>query len=56
MQGLYKQERSGAIGMLQAGLRVYDVTCYYNCHPLTRQPIRDCYQATRNVKYRCRSG
>ena len=56
MPRLYKLERSGVIGLLQAGLRVYDVTCYYNCHPSTRQPLRDRYQATGNVKNRRRSG
>ena len=41
-----EHERFGAIGMLQAWVRVSDVTWYYTCHPLTVQRLRDRYQAT----------
>ena len=43
-------ERSGAIGMFKAGVRVSGVARYYNCHPSAIQHLRDCYQATRTVK------
>ena len=56
IQRLSEHERFGAIGMLQAGARVSDVTRYYKYHPLTVQRLRDRYQATGTVKYRRRSG
>ena len=37
--------------MLQAGVRVSEVTRYYNCHPLTGKCLRDRYQATGTAKY-----
>ena len=43
MQRLSKHEKSGTIGMLQAGLRVTDLAQYYNCHPSTTQVLRDRY-------------
>ena len=49
-------EQSGAIGMLKAGVHVSDVPRYQNCHPSTKQGIRDHYQATGTVKDRRRSG
>ena len=55
MPPLSKHERSGAIKMLQARVRVYDVTQYYNCHPLTLQRLRD-YYATGTIKDRHKSG
>ena len=55
MPRLSEHERSGAIGMLKAGVHVSDVTRYHNCHPSTIQHLRDRYQATRTVKYRRRS-
>ena len=48
--------RSGAIGMLKAGVYVSGVARYYNCHPSAIQHLSDCYQATRTVKGRHRSG
>ena len=48
---LSEHERPGAIGMLKAGVRVSDVTWYYNCIPSTVQCLRDRYQATGTVKY-----
>ena len=56
MPRLSEHERSGAIGMLKAGVRVFDVARYHNCHPSTIQRLRDCYQATETVKDRPRSG
>ena len=56
MPCLYEQERSGAIGMLKAGVRVSDVARYHNYHPPTIQWLRDGYQATGTVKDRRRSG
>ena len=55
MPRLSEHERSGAIEMLQAGLRVSDVASY-NCHPSNIQHLRDRYQATGTVEYRRRSG
>ena len=56
MPRLSEHERSGAIGMLKAGVRVSDVARYHNCHPLTKQRLRDRYQGTGTVKVRRRSG
>ena len=56
MPRLSEHERSGAIGMLKAGVRVSDVARYHNCHPSTIQSLRDQYQATGTVKDRCRPG
>ena len=56
MLRLSDHERSGAIGMLKAGVRVSDVARYHNCHPLTVQRLRDRNQATRTFKVRRRSG
>ena len=56
MPRLSEHERSGAIGMLKAGMRVSDVARYHNCHPSTIQRLRDRYQATETVKDRRRSG
>ena len=53
---LFEHERSGAIGMLKAGVRVSGIARYYNCHPLAIQHLRNCYQATRTVKGRLRTG
>ena len=53
---LSEHERSGAIGMLKAGVRVSDVAGYHNYHPSTIQRLRCCYQATGTVKDRRRSG
>ena len=50
MSRLSEHERSGAIGMLKAGVRVSDVARYHNCHPSTIQRLRDHYQATGTVK------
>ena len=50
MARLSEHERSGAIGMLKAGLRVSDVARYHNCHPSTIQRLGDRYQATGTVK------
>ena len=33
MPSLPEQEQSGAIGMLKAGVRVFDVVGYHYCHP-----------------------
>ena len=51
-----EHERSGAIGMLKAGVHVTGVARYRNCHPSTIQHHRDRYQATGTVKDRRRSG
>ena len=56
MPRLSEHERSGAIGMLQAGVRVSDVARHYNCHPSTILRLRDHYQATGSVKDRRRPG
>ena len=56
MPRLSEHERSGAIGMLKAGVRVSDVARYQYCHPSTIQCLRDLYQATGTVKDRRRSG
>ena len=56
MRRLSKHEKSGTIGMLQAGLRVTDIVQYYNCHPSTIQVLRDRYQANGTVKDRHWSG
>ena len=56
MPRLSEHKRSGAIGMLKAGVRVSDVARYHNCHPSTIQRLRDRYQATWTVKDRCMSG
>ena len=55
MPRLSEHKRSGAIGMLKAGMRVSDVAQYYNCNPSTIQRLRDRYQATETVKDRRRS-
>ena len=41
MPRLSEHERSGAIGMLKARVRVSDVSRYHNCHPSTIQRLRD---------------
>ena len=51
-----EHERSGAIGMLKDGMRVFDVARYHNCHLSSIQRLRDRYQATGTVKDRRRSG
>ena len=56
MRRLSEHERSGAIGMLKAGVRVSDVARYHNCHSSTIQRLRDRYQAAGTVKDRRRSG
>ena len=50
-----EHERSGAIGMLKAGVRVSDFVRYHKWHPSTIQRLRDRYQATGTVKDRRRS-
>ena len=50
MPRLSEHERSGAIGMLKAGVRISDVARYHNCHPTTIERLRDRYQATGTVK------
>ena len=47
---LSEHERSGAIGMLKAGVHISDVARHHNCHPSTIQRLRDRYQATGTVK------
>ena len=42
--------------MLKAGMRVSDVAGFNNCHPSTKQRLKDRYQATGTVKNRRRSG
>ena len=49
MSCLSEYERSGAIGMLKAAVRVSDVDRYHNCHPITIRCLRDRYQATGTV-------
>ena len=56
MPRLSKHEKSDTIGMLQAGLRVTDITQYYNFHPSTIYVLRDRYQTTGTVKDRHRPG
>ena len=56
MPRLSEHKRSGAIGMLEAGVRVSDVARYHNCHTSTIQRLRDRYQATETVKDRRRFG
>ena len=56
MPCLSEHERSGAIGMLQAGVRVCNVARHYNCHPSTILHLRDRYQATGSVKDQPRPG
>ena len=56
MPRLSEHQRSGAIGMLKAGVRVSDVARYHNCHPSTIQRLRDRYWAIGTVKDRLRSG
>ena len=56
MPRLSEHEQSGTIGMLKAGMRVSDFARYHNCHPSTKQRLRDRYQATGTVKDRHRSG
>ena len=56
MPRLSEHERSGAIGLFKAGVRVSDVARSHNLHLLTIQRIRDRHQATGTVKVRCRSG
>ena len=54
MPRLSENKRTGAFGMLKAGVRVSCVAIYYNCHPSAVQHLRDCDQATRTVKGRYR--
>ena len=54
MPRLSEHERSGAIEMLNAGVRVSDVARYNNYHPSAIQHLKDCYQTTGIVKGRCR--
>ena len=54
MPRLSEHKRSGAIGMLKAGVRISDVARYHNCHPTTIERLRDRYQATGTVKDRLR--
>ena len=56
MPRLSENERCDAIGMLKAGVRISDVARYHNCHPSTKQRLRDRYQATGTVKDRRRFG
>ena len=49
MPGLSEHERSGAIGMLKAGMRVSAIARYHNCNPSTTQGLRDRYKATGTV-------
>ena len=56
MPPLSEHERSGAIGLLKAGVRVSDFARYNNCHLSTKQRIKDRYQATGTVKDRQSSG
>ena len=56
MPRLSEHERSGAFGMLKAGVRVSDIARYHNCHPSAIQHLRDCNQATWTVKDRRRFG
>ena len=56
MPRLSEHERAGAIGMLKAGVRVFDVARYQSGHPSTIQSLRDRYQAIGTVKDQRRSG
>ena len=56
MPRLSEHDRIGAIAMLKAGVRVSDIARYYNCHALTKQRLKDRYQATGTVKDRRRFG
>ena len=56
MPCLSEHERSGAVGVLKAGVHVSDVARYHNCHQSTIQHLRDRYQATWTVKDQHRSG
>ena len=56
MSRLSEHERSGANGMLKAGVCVSDVARYHNCHLSTIQRLIGRYQATGTVKDRRRSG
>ena len=51
---LSEHKRSGAIGILKAGVHVSGVARYFNCHPSAIQHLRDFYQASRTVKGRHR--
>ena len=53
---LSEHERSCAIGMLKAWVRVSEVARYHNCHPSTIQRLRDRNQATGTVADGRRSG
>ena len=50
MPRLSEHERSGAIGMLKAGVRISDVAIYHNYHSTTIERLSDRYQATGTVK------
>ena len=56
MPRLSAHERSAAIGMLKAGVRVSDVARYNNCPPSTIQRLRTRYQVIETVKDRRKSG
>ena len=56
MPRLSEHERSGAIEMLKAGVRVSVVARSYNFHLSAIRHLRDCYQATMTVKGRHRPG
>ena len=56
MPRLIEHERSGAIGILKALIRISGVARYYNCHPSAIQHLIECYQATWTVKGRHRPG
>ena len=56
MPRLSEHERSGAIGMLKAGVLVSDDARYHNCHPSIIQYLRNSYQASGTDKDRRRSG
>ena len=56
MPRLSKLEKSGTIGMLEAGMRVTDIAQKYNCYPSTIQVLKDRYQPTGTVKDRHQSG
>ena len=56
MPRLSEHERPVLIGMFKAAMRVSGVARYYNCLPSAIQHLRDCYQATRTVNGRHRTG
>ena len=56
MPRLSEHKQSGAIEMLKAGVRVFDVVRYHKCHPSTKQHLGDHYQASWTVKDLQRSG